>query len=92
MKVDDWVICVDAAPAPNGTPVPLIKGEAYQIERVHGDLPHGDGEVGLGAMWMDLGLDLYGVPDPMPGLCYGAHRFRPIEPVAAPERVLEAAS
>jgi len=86
--VGDWLVCVDAAPA-FGLQVPLVKGEVYQVAAVWGDLPHGNGEVGLGDIWRDVGIDLVGVPPVLPGLAYGAHRFRPMvspPPVVALEK------
>lgn len=86
--VGDWVVCVDASPGPGGVSVPLIKGEVYQIAAIWGELPHGANGVGLGDIWVDIGVDLVDVPPISPELAYGLHRFRPLEPKATPEPAL----
>lgn len=87
MNVGDWVVCVDASDDPRGIPVPLIKGEAYRIAAIWGDLPNSK----LGDFWRDVGFDIEGLPRIQGEFVYGAYRFRPIEPTKAPERVLETA-
>lgn len=78
--VGDWVVCIDASDDPRGFPVPLIKGEAYQVSAVWGDLPN----CKIGDFWRDVGFDLEGVERLPDDVAYGAYRFREIDPSAAP--------